>query len=27
VLCASGEDDRVYLLSADDGVAGGMKIS
>lgn len=27
VLCASGEDDRVFLLSADDGVAGGMKIS
>ena len=27
VLCASGEGDRVYLLSADDGVAGGMKIS
>jgi methionyl-tRNA synthetase len=27
VLCASGEDDRVYLLSADDGVAGGTKIS
>ncbi len=27
VLCASGEDDRVFLLSADDGAAGGMKIS
>jgi methionyl-tRNA synthetase len=27
VLCASGSDDRVFLLSADDGVAGGMKIS
>ncbi|MBM4192252.1 MAG: methionine--tRNA ligase [Gammaproteobacteria bacterium] len=27
VLCASGADGRVYLLSADDGVAGGMKIS
>jgi methionyl-tRNA synthetase len=27
VLCASGDDDRVFLLSADDGVAGGMKIS
>ena len=27
VLCASGSDDRVYLLSADDGAAGGMAIS
>jgi len=27
VLCASGEDDRVFLLSADDGAASGMKIS
>ncbi|MBM4238245.1 MAG: methionine--tRNA ligase [Gammaproteobacteria bacterium] len=27
VLCASGDDDRVFLLDADDGVAGGMKIS
>ncbi|MBU6376995.1 MAG: methionine--tRNA ligase [Gammaproteobacteria bacterium] len=27
VLCASGEDDRVFLLSADEGAAGGMKIS
>ena len=27
VLCASGSDDRVFLLSADDGVAGGMNIS
>ena len=27
VLCASGDDDRVFLLSADDGAAGGMKIS
>jgi len=25
--CASGDDDRVFLLDADDGVAGGMKIS
>jgi len=27
VLCASGADDRVFLLTADDGAAGGMKIS
>ena len=27
VLCASSDDDRVFLLDADDGVAGGMKIS
>lgn len=28
VLCASGDDgDRVFLLTADDGVVGGMKIS
>ena len=27
VLCASGDDDRVFLLDADDGVAGGMMIS
>jgi len=27
VLCASGADDRVFLLTADEGAAGGMKIS
>jgi methionyl-tRNA synthetase len=27
VLCASGSDDRVYLLSPDDGAAGGMAIN
>ena len=27
VLCASGSDDRVYLLSTDDGAAGGMAIN
>ena len=27
VLCASGEDDPVFLLSADAGATGGMKIS
>ena len=27
VLCASGADDRVYLLSPDDGAAGGMSVN
>lgn len=27
VLCASGDDGRVYLLSADDGADGGMPVS
>ena len=27
VLCASGADDRVYLLSPDEGAAGGMAVS
>ena len=27
VLCASGSDDRVFLLSTDDGAAGGMAIN
>jgi methionyl-tRNA synthetase len=27
VLCATDDDDRVYLLTADDGAAGGMPIS
>jgi methionyl-tRNA synthetase len=27
VLCASGSDDRVYLLSPDDGAVGGMAIN
>ncbi len=27
VLCASGEDNGVFLLSADAGVTPGMKIS
>ena len=27
VLCASGADDRVHLLSPDEGAAGGMAVS
>jgi methionyl-tRNA synthetase len=27
VLCASGADERVYLLSPDDGAAGGMSVN